>query len=384
MKVLFRFGLLTLLLMSFIPANSQVEISLIQPVNDNFVESELISEITFIPLQYEGYETILPLMELKIDRYNYFILDNKTTQNVYRFDEKGELLDTITAQKKIIGDNSLPVLNNPAKFNINPTLEQVEIFSFENSSLNRFTYTGKKVDQIVFPISPSDFIRDNKGDYWIYTGWNNKESQYRLIHADKNGKVVERLMRKVTKCTPIESNAFSINKNTIFMWELLGNTTFRIKDNQPAETFFFNYGLKNLTEAFHSMEAYDSYQMINRNGYYSIKKYLENDNYAYFFLNYTSESKKELFHIIYDKKNKKIYRYFEDASLAFDKAQALTENNELIFMVTPRNIKRLSTNKNITISPVFDELIEASSTVKNTMIVKIKLPPSEDNSKSVE
>jgi len=379
-----RLIVLLILMLSVISVKSQVEISLIQPTKINFIESDLISDITCIPLQYQKLGTISPDMELKVDGTNYFILDNKVTQNVFHFNEMGELLNTITSQKQVSGENTLPILNNPAKFNINPSLEQVEIFSFEDSALNRFTYSGKKIDKIVFPLNPSDFIRDNKGNYWIYTGWNNK-SQFRLIHADQNGKVIERQMRKVTKCTPIESYAFSSNKSVIFLWELLGNSTFKIENNNLSETFHFNYGIKNLTEAFHSMNAYDSYQMLTRNGYYSIKKYLENDNYAYFFLNYTSETGKEMFHIIYEKKGKQIYRFYENAAIgAFEKAQALTDDNELIFLVSPRKIRQLSSSETDVLPSKFDQLVEISNSVKNTMIVKIKLPSPDNISKSVE
>jgi hypothetical protein len=373
-----RFAILLLFLLLAIAGKSQVEISLIQPVKDNFIESEIISEITFIPLQYEKIGTISGDMELKVDGNNYFILDNKFTQNVFRYNENGELLNMITTQKQSSQGDKLPVLNNPVKFNINPTLEQVEIFTFENLALNRFTYSGKKIDQIIFPVNPSDFTRDNKGNYWLYTGWNNKESQFRLILTDLNGKIIDKKMRLVSKCTQIVSYAFSSYKNDIFLCELLGNTTYKILDNNLTETFFMNYGIRNLAPTFHSMSAYDSYQMLTKNGYYSLKKYLENDNYAYFFLNFTTESQKELFHIIYDKKNKKTYRYFEDPSMAIDKAQALTEDNELIFLVTPRNIRRLASSESVVLPPVFDEIVAASDSIKNTMIVKIKLANPDD------
>lgn len=371
--------LLSFILLWVVTGKSQVEISLIQPIKNNFIESELISEITYIPLKYEKIGALSPDMEIKVDGNNFFILDNKFTQNVFRYNENGELLNTITTQKQISDENNLPVLNNPAKFNINPLSEQVEIFSFENFALNRFTYSGKKIDQIIFPLNPSDFTRDSKGNYWLYTGWNNKESQFRLILTDKNGKIIDKKMRLISKCTQIESYAFSSFKNTVYLWELLGNSTYKIENNAITETYFFDYGIRNISPAFHTMDAYDSYQMINRNGYYSIKKYLENENYAYFFLNLTSEKGKELFHIIYDKKNKKIYRYYENAAIdAFDKAQALTENNELVFLVAPRKIRQLASSEANALPQQFNELVEASDSIKNTMIVKIKLTNPED------
>jgi hypothetical protein len=120
--------ILSLLLALVITGKSQIEITVQQPIQENFVESELISEISFIPLSYEKMGAIAPDMELKADGEDYFILDNKFTQSVFRFNDQGELLDTITTQKRDTGQKNLPLLNNPSKFSINPTLKQVEIF----------------------------------------------------------------------------------------------------------------------------------------------------------------------------------------------------------------------------------------------------------------
>jgi hypothetical protein len=357
----------------------QVEISFSQPVTDNFVESELIQEVTFIPLQYEKIGSISPDMDLRSENHNFFILDNKFTQSVYRYNEEGILINTICEQKQVSTEDNLPVLTNPAMFNINPYLEQVEIFNFESSTLKRYSFGGKKIDQIAFSINPADFTRDSEGNYWIYTGWNNKESQFRLLKTDPTGKIIDRKMRLVTKCTPVVSYAFSISHKGILLCELLGNSTYLITGNTLTETFYLNYGFRNLSPLFHSMNANDSYQFLNHNGYYTIKKYLENDHFAYLFVSYKSTEGLDIIHVIYDKKTKKIYRYNENAAIgAFDKAQALTDNDELIFLVSPRKIRQLTGDSSEGLPPVFDELAEAANTVRNTMIVRFKLQSPEN------
>jgi len=364
----------SLLLLIGLESISQVEISFTQPISDNFIESELIQEVTFVPLQYEKIGSISPDMELRFEDNNFFILDNKFTQSVFRYNEEGVLINIIGGQKLASTENNLPVLNNPAKFNVNPYLEQVEIFNFENSTLQRYSYSGKKIDQIVFSINPADFARDSEGNYWVYTGWNNKETQFRLLKTDQNGKIVDKKMRLVSKCTPIEGFAFSNNKKGINFCELLGNSTYHISGNSITETFFLNYGLRNLSPLFHTMGASESYQLINHNGYYTIKKYLENDDFAYFFVNFISNEERQIFHVIYDKKTRKIYKYLEDAAIgAFEKAQALTGNNELVFLVSPRKIRQLSGDSSDSLPPLFNELNEFSNKNRNTMIVRIKL-----------
>jgi len=358
---------------------AQVQISFSQPITENFIESELIQEVTFVPLQYEKIGSVSPDMELRFEDNNFFILDNKFTQSVYRYNEEGVLINMICEQKQATNENNLPVFNNPVKFSVNPYLEQVEIFNFENSTLKRYSYSGKKIDQIVFSINPADFIRDPEGYYWIYTGWNNKATQFRLLKTDQNGKIIDKKMRLVSKCTPFENFAFSNHKKQIYLCESLGNSTFQISGNAITETFFLDYGIKNLSPLFHTMGANDSYQLLNHNGYYSLKKYLENDHFAYFFVNLISADERQIFHIIYDKKTRKTFRYVENSAIgAFEKAQALTENDELVFLVSPRKVRQLSGNSSDFMPPAFNDLNEACNTIRNTMIVRIKLQSPEN------
>lgn len=368
-----RFLLAIIILLGTLSSKSQVKIQFSRLTDENFIESSLLSELKFTELQLEKTGMIAPDMELKYEDNNYFILDNRFTQCVYRFDEEGALQNTIC--EKIFGDTiNKMVLKNPVKFSVNPFLKQVEIYNFESSNVQRFSYDGNYRDKIKFTINPSDFIRDKDGNYFIYTGWNNKESQFRLLQTDYNGNVTDRKMRLVSKCTPTEGMSFYNAQNGICMWELLGNSTYMIKKGNVTESFNFDFGTKSLLPNYHELEASESYQLINHTGYYTIKKYLENDNFAYFFMNFTSSEDKQMIHVIYDKKTKKTYKLLENAKIAaFEKAQALTENNELVFLVSPRKFRQIFNSEDQTSSPVFSEFAEAISSLRNTVVLRIKL-----------
>jgi hypothetical protein len=365
-------------------AKSQVKIQFSRLADENLIESGLLSEIKFTELQLEKLGMISPDMELKYENDNYFILDNRFTQCVYRFDEDGVLLNSVC--EKTPGDtiNKL-ILKNPVKFNVNPFLKQVEIYNFENSSVQRFSYDGTYQDKIKFSINPADFIRDRDGNYFIYTGWNNKESQFRLLQTDKNGNVTDRKMRLVSKCTPTEGMSFYYATKGICMWELLGNSTYMISKGNVTEKFTFDFGTKSLLPNYHELDASDSYQLINHTGYYTIKKYLENDNFAYFFLNFTSSESKQMIHIIYDKKTNKTYKLLENSGIgAFDKAQALTENDELIFLIAPRKFRQILSSENESFSPVFSELADSISSLRNTVVLRIKLQSTDISNDNIQ
>ncbi|MBN1925088.1 MAG: 6-bladed beta-propeller, partial [Prolixibacteraceae bacterium] len=250
--------LLIIVLLAFAQNGTcQTEISLPRPFGDNFIESELIEEVTYIPLQEEKMGMITYDMELRYENDFYFILDNKFTQCVYRYNPEGELINKICEKKGNEG-NDLPLLNNPANFNINPYYEQVEIFNFQESVVKRYSYNGTKIDQIPFPINPADFTRDNDGNYWIYTGWNNPDTQYKLIKCDKNGKIIDRKMRLVTRCFEMAGYSFSINNDEILMWESLGNSTYSIKNDNITESYNFFFGINNLPPNFHILDARES------------------------------------------------------------------------------------------------------------------------------
>ncbi|MBN2805892.1 MAG: hypothetical protein JXR22_04480, partial [Prolixibacteraceae bacterium] len=68
---------------------AQTKILIPEPYGDHFIESELISEVSYIPLQMEKFGMITSDMELKVDGEDYFILDNRNTQCVFHFGADG-------------------------------------------------------------------------------------------------------------------------------------------------------------------------------------------------------------------------------------------------------------------------------------------------------
>ncbi|MGF7140768.1 6-bladed beta-propeller [Roseimarinus sediminis] len=358
---------------------AQVRVFIPEPYGDRFIESDLIEAVTMIPLELERYGMIAPEMEMKIDGDNFFILDNRFTQCVYRFDSSGVLLNTICEKKSTNASNNLPELNNPVKFNIDPYTQHVEIYNFENSTIKRFAYDGQEKAQLSLRISPSDFTRDEAGNYWLYTGWNNSESQFRLIKTDASGAITDKKMRLISKCTPTEGFSFYASKTALLFWELLGNTAYAIENDELTPRYLFDFGSHKLPLDYHMMPADESFIMINEAGYYTFKKYLENNNFAYFFLNYTSNMQREMFHVIHDKKSDKMNIYTENSGIgAFDKAQHLSSGNELYFLVSPRKIRQLLGGGSDYLPAPFTELAEKVGSLRNPVILKIKLKSAND------
>jgi len=369
-----RFGIFCTLITFIVSVTfAQTKVYIPEPYGDSFIESELIDQVSYTALQIERYGTIMPDMEMRVDDENYFILDNRKTQCVFRFNLNGELLNTICEKKKQTSAND-PDLSNPVKFNIDPYRNLVELYNFENSSITRYAYDGSTKSTISFLFNPSDFARDNNGQYWIYTGWRNSETPFRLLKTDNNGKITDKLMRLTTNCTPTEGYAFQHRKNDLLFWELLGNTVYSIKNDKVEPTYQLDYGNYMLPLDYHYLESDESFKKINQAGYYSVKKYLENDSFAYFFLNFTNTDKRDLFHIIIDKKTNQTHIYSEDAGIsAFDKAQALTDNNELVFLVAPRRMRQLMNSETNYVPMAFEVVLDELSKLRNPIILKIKL-----------
>lgn len=352
----------------------QTKIMIPEPYGDNFIESELIAEVTFVPLQLERYGMITPNMELKVDGDNYFILDNRNTQCVYHFGADGKLINTICEKKKSQDAEDAPDLSNPAKFSLDPYRKQIEIYNFENSEINNFSYDGDLKGKLSLDLSPADFVRDREGNYWIYMGWHNSQSQFRLIKTDANGKVIGRKMRLITNCTPFEGFSFYINEEAIYLWELLGNTVYAIEGDQITPKYLFDFGAHNLPLNYHMSKGDDSFRFISEAGYYTVKKFVGNDDFDYIFLNYNSSQQREMFHVIHDKKANQIFVYTENSAIgAFDKAQAITDNDELVFLVSPRKIRQLLSGGTDFVPAPFMNLVEEIGRERNPIILKIKL-----------
>jgi hypothetical protein len=365
--------------LSAIAAFGQIKIELKEPIGDDFLETPLLSSVSFVPLQVERPTLIAQDMELKYADNQYFVLDHKNFQCIYRFDEEGNLLNTIGGEQNKQTTDNQPMLVNPVKFSINPYLKQAEIYSFEDSEIRRFQFGGKMIDRISMKMNPSDFIRDRSGNYWIYMGWNNSETAFRLLKSDGSGKVIERQMRLITKCTPNEGFSFYDSGNGICLWELLGNETFLITDNQIKKTFLFDFGTYSLPLNYHLMPAQDGMALMNNTGFYTVKKYLENNDFAYFFLNFTKPYQREMIHVIFDKKNKKPYVYNEFSGIgAFDKAQAITPENELLFLVSPRKFAQLFSREGNIVPDLYYDFSQELSSIRVPMVLKLKLTALEE------
>lgn len=355
---------------------AQVNIDIPQPYGENFIESELIESVSILPLDIEKSGLITADMEMKVDGNDYFILDNKKTQCVYHFNAEGKLVNTICIEKEKT-DKNLPDLNNPAWYSLNPYKKHIELYRFENSTIYRHNYDGELVGKTSLETTPSDFIRDKNGLYWLYTGWNNSETQFRLIKANEAGNVVSRELRLVTKCTPTEGFSFFASPHRILFWEILNNEVYAIEGNSIKALYEFNFGAHNLPRDYHIARQEDSFTLINQNGYYGIKKVLENENYTYFFLNYTSMERREMFHVLHNKKSNEVKIYTENPAIAaFDKAQYLTDDNELIFLVSPRQVRRLLSSGTDFIPASFADLTDEISKYRNPVLLKIKISDS--------
>ena len=366
--------LLLFLLLACVQGFGQTKIMIPEPYGENFIESELIAEVSFTPLQLERFGMITPDMELKVDGDNYFILDNRNSQCVYRFDALGKLINTICEQKNEQETENVPDLSNPAKFSMDPYRKNIEIYNFENSEINRFSYDGNLLGKVSLGINPSDFVRDAAGEYWIYMGWHNSESQYRLIKADANGKIIDRKMRLITNCTPFEGFAFYINQQDIYFCEPLGNTVYSIEGDKITPKYLFDFGAHNLPLNYHMSKGDDSFRFISEAGYYTIKKFVGNDHFDYLFLNYNGTQQREMFHVINDKKAGQLFVYTENSAIgAFDKAQAITSNNELVFLVSPRKIRQLFSGGTEFVPAPFASLVEELGRERNPIILKVKL-----------
>jgi hypothetical protein len=355
-------------------AVAQKRIHIPYPFGDEFIDSELISEVSIVPLEIERYGSITEDMEMKADDENIFILDNRNTQCVFRYNYEGTFMNTICVDKTMPATGNFPILSNPARFSIDPYRNHVEIYKFENSSNYLFNYDGKNTGNFKFTVNPPDYVRDKNGNYWISTGWNNSESQYRLLKTDSKGKITDRQLRLITRCTPTESYSFYAAKNGICFWELLGNTIYSIDDNEIVPRYMFDFGDYNLPLDYHLVDGGDSFLMINQKGYYSIKKFIENDDFAYLALNFNSTDQRAMFHILHDKKSDKINVYTENAAIgAFDKAHHITENNELLFLVSPRKVRNLFRADSEYIPVAFTDIPEQIGRSRTPVVLKMKL-----------
>ena len=262
-----------------------------------------------------------------------FIGDLFTNKCVYRFDKNGRFINKIGVVGSGPGEY-IEILD----YNIDHRNNIVDLLGI-NSEIYQYTIEGKFIKKDKYAIPPAhSFVKDLSNNYWFCIGTNKLYDDKIIYRVNPEKNEVESFMPRKSNLLPVAERNFSTNGNGIITFRESLNSSLYLIDKDITPSWIIDFGNYNLPKSLNQENSLDVAKILQQSDYAVIYTYLENKNFAYFFILLFNSGVREPtpYHWIVSKKNneQKLYKMSQKISFSsyLMSAQILNEENELLFI----------------------------------------------------
>lgn len=337
---------------------------------------ELFTPDRFKKAGYTPFQTIEKSIiesnaKLIATQTEYFIF-NRTQMEVLCFDQSGKFLHKISAKGNGPGEYT-----SIQDFLVNPAEKSIEVLSMQMQKVLKYSYNGNYLSKTAIPGHPFSFAKLKNGDYIFGKGAfpDNDLGTHQLYQTAPDGTLRFTHLAVVNNGLTMpffEENIQNSNGNIYFKSWLNGNI-YQVADTSCILATLVDFKDKKLNEHVLENTPDAFFDLIMNTPFYSIDRYLENDDYIYLFT--TSGDGKDMRHVLYEKNSEKSFTAGFSADTKtiphLNAAQALTPDNELIFIAEPFVL-----NKLIAAKPELFPAIQTPATLddySNSVLIKLKI-----------
>jgi hypothetical protein len=363
----------------------------LQVNEDKFIIPNQLENTRYLTLESNEKNKISSVDKLQIFNNHLFIFDEQQNK-IFIFDDNGHFTEQIDNKGK--GPDEYLYLSD---FLINKQDSCLELLDVGNKKILRLDRSYKMKGEIKLHFFCEKFLKCNPGGYLFFT--NNQSNSggqggksYNFIQIDQDGKEVTRFLPILPERQDLiiaEPYCFTSYRNGAVFSLPIDNKIYHIINDSIAVGYSVSFGklntpdkilasLKNVTSQNKIQHQMKIFNDIAKNGYaYSIHSVLENEIFLFF----QFRKKKDLYSVLYNKKNKQIITGRNvidiDNSLILGQPVAINDKNELVTVLFPYEL--LDNQKQNTISGKTEnnKLVKLLATINqfdNPIIKFVKLP----------
>lgn len=333
------------------PVSDPVKIGVYDPNGgSDLFHSDRIREIELIPLETSDSSLIGVSPECMTDRDgNYYIADMNGSQRILRYDASGRYLNAIGNRGR--GPREYLELSNCL---IDTLTGNVFVFSGLDKKMCVYGKDGSFVSGRTFNTLFSQGRPD--GEYfWLYQGYMNGNSDYRVLKVDAQEKVVEALLPADIQIMPMDE-LFPVfipsSDGNLMLREAFSDRIYRLSADSLTPVYGFDFGDYNIPREFYEIgDVYKSAEYIMKRNFVCIDRFMESHKYMFVqALIKQSDNKDGLIYGILDKVADEWQWYtFENTlknnSLGVGSVRTLTSRDELICLVDPVRLMEMTPEK---------------------------------------
>jgi len=209
---------------------------------------DMFPEMEMIRLTGEQLPMLNPWSYLIVREGMYYVIDQRHTQKVHRFNQNGIFQNSIGSHGR--GPNEHLYLTDVMVDNDGNVL----IYSMGSGSLLTYSPDGVFLERTELSYSPERFATLSGFNYH-YMG-SGSGMDYRLYVTDANGQAVGAFLPSPI-APPIPNNqTFSLFGSILNLCHSEGNNIYQLKDGKMEVKYSFNFGAYNIPEEFYQCNDY--------------------------------------------------------------------------------------------------------------------------------
>ena len=325
------------------PPKEGVEIVVYKQSSNELSQAHFIEEIHWICLESAKDVLIGGAPELRVTDSNLFVVDQRGSKKVFRFDRSGKFLNTIGSVGRGPGEY-VDIEDVVVSGNGN-----IEIFSSPYVTRHLFTQDGLFLNAKEYPYHASKVI-EKEGIYWFYAGYG-RDRKERLIQVDASGLELGSFLPTEARVLHFgeQWSVFSKNSGRIFMREGLSlQYVYELFDRSVQPVYRFDFGTLNVTnEYFEHGDPFAAIEKLTSRPFISINAFMESDKYAVVQGIVVEETKEQRYIIGIKEKVTGIWHWFDSPqegknALFFGAYLTLTDQSELYCVIESERVVSLS------------------------------------------
>ena len=343
---------------------------------DGIFRSSFIHEIELIPLETTDSSLIGTSPECIVDRDGgYYIADMNGSQKILRYDSTGRFLNTIGSRGH--GPQEYLGISN---YLIDTLTGHVSVFSNLDKKVCVYDKDGTFVSSRTFSIPFSQGWPVGEC-YWLYEGYMNGHSEYRVLKIDAQEKIMETLLPADVQIMPMAESFpvfIPVSGGKLLLRETFGNQIYCLEDGNAVPIFEFDFGTYSIPDEYYEMDdVKESGNYIMQRDFVCIDRFMENKKYVFVqALLKKTDDKNGLVYGILDKRSEQ-WQWYTFADIMNNRhpgagtVKILTPENELLCLVDPTRLMDMpSEERSVFKNPVvIGNLTEES----NPVLIKCQL-----------
>lgn len=229
-----------------------------------------------IQLETTGESLIGGLMTVGYD-IDFFIYSREHTQEVLRFDKEGKFLNRI-GQVGSGPDEYAELLD----LSVDPVTNTINMLTA--NGLFKYNYHGDFVNKNKLPYPAFSCYYDPAGNFWFYSGNSKTVNPHKLMKHDPTMNPSDQYLEADMDVLPWGENNLHKGEECITFHESFDSKVYQITDGKLKNTFTLDFGELELDKKQIPNDPFSFIAYIRENNYAVVRNYLENKDYAYFYI----------------------------------------------------------------------------------------------------